>query len=222
MQLSDLFVSHKQVDPVSFPTPTVTLPPSIYLNSDRAHRVATEESEPTSAEEITDWRVQYITRPKESSNQTPSSQETWENPYKNNRQEWISAMTTAYKKRGLSNQAIKNLIAKNALESGWGSHAQGAYNFGNITTGKYWKGDYVLGNDLDADGNPIKHNFRSYKSIDDYVNDELQFLTNLYDFDPSDTFTTFINKLQGGNSGKRRYAEDRKYVEKVRGVYNSI
>ena len=108
MQLSDLFVSHKQVDPVSFPTPTATLPTSIYLNSDRAHRVVTEEAESTADEEISDWRVQYGTRPKESSNQTTASQVTWENPYKNKRQEWVSAMTAAYKKRGLSDQAIKN------------------------------------------------------------------------------------------------------------------
>jgi hypothetical protein len=130
----------------------------------------------------------------------------------------------------ISNVQITDAVKSAELNCGdvdmvnwvWSATSTGAYNFGNITTGKSWKGDYVLGNDLDADGNPIKHNFRSYKSIDDYVNDELQFLTNLYDFDPSDTFTTFINKLQGGNSGKRRYAEDRKYIEKVRGVYNSI
>nr|DAX09048.1 MAG TPA: Flagellar protein FlgJ [Bacteriophage sp.] len=32
-------------------------------------------------------------------------------------------MTNAYKKAGLSDNAIKNLLAKNASESGWGKSA---------------------------------------------------------------------------------------------------
>ena len=58
--------------------------------------------------------------------------------------------------------------------------------------------------------------------MDDYVKDEIQFLTNLYDFNQNDDFDTFIGKLQGGNSGKRRYAEDVNYADKVRRVYSSI
>jgi flagellum-specific peptidoglycan hydrolase FlgJ len=69
---------------------------------------------------------------------------------------WIRDITNAYKKAGLNDNAIKNLIAKNALESGWGKAAQGAYNFGNITTGNYWSGNYIQGNDKDANGNSIK------------------------------------------------------------------
>jgi len=48
------------------------------------------------------------------------------------------------------------LIAQDAQESGWGRSAQGKFNFGNLTTGAKWKGDYVRGNDHDAKGNPIK------------------------------------------------------------------
>jgi flagellum-specific peptidoglycan hydrolase FlgJ len=104
-------------------------------------------------------------------------------------------MTAAYKKQGLGDNAIKNLIAKNALESGWGKSAQGAFNFGNITTGSKWIGDYVDGKDKDADGNPITNRFRAYNSLDDYVKDEIQFLTSLYDFKGDDDFDTFIGKL---------------------------
>jgi flagellum-specific peptidoglycan hydrolase FlgJ len=32
-------------------------------------------------------------------------------------------MTASYKRAGLNDNAIKNLIAKNALESGWGRSA---------------------------------------------------------------------------------------------------
>ena len=41
--------------------------------------------------------------------------------------------------------------------------------------------------------------------MEDYVKDEIQFLTNLYDFDQNDDLSTFLNKLQGGNKGKRKY-----------------
>jgi flagellum-specific peptidoglycan hydrolase FlgJ len=91
-------------------------------------------------------------------------------------------MTNAYKKYGLSDNAIKNLIAKNALESGWGRSVQGDYNFGNITTGNNWKGRFISGKDKDANGQKISQKFRAYDSLDDYVKDEIQFLTKLYDF----------------------------------------
>lgn len=151
-----------------------------------------------------------------------SKSRSWNNPYKNNKQLWKKDMIDAYKKAGLGDNAIKNLIAKNALESGWGRFAQGAYNFGNITTGSRWSGKYIDGRDTDANGNPIINRFRAYDSLADYVADEIQFLTKLYDFNANDDFDTFIGKLLGNNSGKRRYAEDRQYATKVRSVYNSI
>lgn len=51
MQLSDLFVSHKQVDPVKFDRDEPTLPQPIYLNLDRAKKVASDETPTASAEE---------------------------------------------------------------------------------------------------------------------------------------------------------------------------
>jgi flagellum-specific peptidoglycan hydrolase FlgJ len=41
------------------------------------------------------------------------------------------------------------------LESGWGKSAQGDYNFGNITAGKYWKGRIVEGGDKNKKGEDI-------------------------------------------------------------------
>lgn len=48
MELSDLFVSHKQVDPVSFDVDTPDLPKNIYLNLERAQKAASGETENTS------------------------------------------------------------------------------------------------------------------------------------------------------------------------------
>ena len=222
MQLSDLFVSHKQVEPISFTTKTPSLPQPIYLNRERAQTVISETKpeEDTStwkAEEPLNWKVansDVVTT-------TPSTK-PWVNPYKGNKNKWISDITAAYKKAGLNDNAIKNLLTKNALESGYGTHAQGDFNYGNITTGNNWSGRYVQGRDSNANGQAIKQQFRAYNSLDDFVKDEIQFLTSLYDFNQDDNFDTFVGKLQGDNKGGRKYAEATSYKEALRGVYNSI
>ena len=238
MELKDLFVSHKQVDPVEFEPVHHDFDNNIYLNLDRARTATSTESTSTgtlsedtsswSTEQKLDWKVG--TKPPSTGTASTTSvsevptenSKKWENPYKNNRNRWVSEITSAYKALGLNDNAIKNLIAKNALESGWGNSAQGDFNFGNITTGSNWSGRFVQGEDHNAAGKRISQKFRAYDSLKDYVKDEIQFLTRLYDFNQNDSFDTFINKLQGGNRGKRYYAEAPDYIANVRRVYNSI
>lgn len=241
MQLSELFVSHKQVDPVEFEPVHHNFDNNIYLNLNRARTAASTESTSTetpsedtsswSTEHKLDWKVgtkplstgTTKTTSNTSTSETPTeSSKKWENPYKNNRNKWVSEITSAYKALGLNDNAIKNLIAKNALESGWGTSAQGDFNFGNITTGSNWSGRFVQGKDRNAAGQRISQKFRAYDSLEDYVRDEIQFLTRLYDFNQNDSFDAFMNKLQGGNKGKRYYAEAPDYIANVRRVYNSI
>lgn len=146
----------------------------------------------------------------------------WNSPYKN-RNTWVTDLAAAYRKAGVTNDnAIKMLIAQDAQESSWGRSAQGKFNFGNLTTGAKWKGDYVRGNDHDAKGNPIKQKFRSYNSMDEYAADKLQFLKHLYDFDENDDINTFTAKLTGKNKGKRRYAEATDYADRVTAVFRSF
>lgn len=243
MELSDLFVSYKQVDPVSFQFIEPTLPQPIYLNAERAKQVTSED--PAESEDMSTWSVDEsdmstwkvkgsyipqeaaVTMTQESEPRVTASPDSnpgvhatpaysgssdnrvvsrWTSTYKGKKKQWIDDMTAAYKRAGLSDNAIRNLIIKNAIESGWGNTAQGSYNFGNITPGKYWKGKYVNGRDTDGKGNPIKQKFRAYDSLDEYVADEIQFLTRLYDFDQNDDIATFAHKLQGGNRGRRFYA----------------
>ena len=113
------------------------------------------------------------------------------------------------------------LVSQDALESAWGRSAQGKFNFGNLTTGAKWKGDYVTGNDKNAKGEAIKQKFRSYNSMDEYAADKVQFLKRLYDFDENDDINKFVAKLTGSNKGKRRYAEARNYADTLKKVYNS-
>ena len=147
---------------------------------------------------------------------------TWKSPY-TNRKQWSTELINAYKKTGITNDnAIRMLLAQDALESSWGKSAQGKYNFGNLTTGSSWKGDYVTGNDKNAKGEAIKQKFRSYNSMDEYAADKVQFLKRLYDFDENDDINKFVAKLTGSNKGKRRYAEATNYAKVLTGVYNGI
>ena len=153
---------------------------------------------------------------------TKTAKSTWKSPY-TNRKQWTTELINAYKKAGITNDnAIRMLLAQDALESSWGKSAQGKYNFGNLTTGSSWKGDYVTGNDKNAKGEAIKQKFRSYNSMDEYAADKIQFLKRLYDFDENDDINKFVAKLTGSNKGKRRYAEAKEYANSLRGVYNSF
>ena len=142
----------------------------------------------------------------------------WNSTYVDKKDQWVNDMVKAYREYGLSDNAIKNLIAKNALESGWGSIAQGQYNFGNITPGSTWTGNYVEGSDKDANGKKISQKFRSYDNINDYVNDEIDFLTRLYNFNQNDDINTFLSKLV---DGKRKYAQAKDYKPVVSNIYKT-
>lgn len=152
---------------------------------------------------------------------TKTANSTWKSPY-TNRKQWSTELINAYKKAGITNDnAIRMLVSQDALESAWGRSAQGKFNFGNLTTGAKWKGDYVTGNDKNAKGEAIKQKFRSYNSMDEYAADKVQFLKRLYDFDENDDINKFVAKLTGSNKGKRRYAEARNYADTLKKVYNS-
>ena len=163
-----------------------------------------------------------INKPVASKPVTKTANSTWKSPY-TNRKQWSTELINAYKKAGITNDnAIRMLLAQDALESSWGKSAQGKYNFGNLTTGSSWKGDYVTGNDKNAKGEAIKQKFRSYNSMDEYAADKIQFLKRLYDFDENDDINKFVAKLTGSNKGKRRYAEATNYAKVLTGVYNGI
>lgn len=223
--LADLLVSYKQVEmPKQLQTENIELPSTRYqrmlnyLDQKQDTKEVIEDKPITneSSDGFIGWKFDNTPS---TSTYTNSNQSAWSSPYSSRRNQWISDMTAAYKRAGLNDNAIKNLIAKNALESGWGKSAQGDYNFGNITAGKSWTGRIVEGGDKNAAGKAITQKFRAYDSLDDYVKDEIQFLTNLYDFNQDDDISKFLDKLQGGNSAGRKYAEDPSYKNKVKSIY---
>lgn len=181
--------------------------PDVVANN---HTVEPVINKPVASKPVTDKPV------------TKTANSTWKSPY-TNRKQWSTELINAYKKAGITNDnAIRMLLAQDALESSWGKSAQGKYNFGNLTTGSSWKGNYVTGNDKNAKGEAIKQKFRSYNSMDEYAADKIQFLKRLYDFDENDDINKFVAKLTGSNKGKRRYAEATNYAKVLTGVYNGI
>lgn len=218
-----MLLSYNQIEiPQRDITPTTLPKPYYEIPEEDTQEKPVETPTTTKKPSVYDYWESLTTRVQNRTQQQPitnPSSAKWKSPY-SDQKKWVSDMTAAYKRAGLSDNAIKNLIAKNSLESSWGSSAQGDYNFGNMTAGKSWTGKIVEGNDKDKDGKPIKQRFRAYNSLDDFVKDEIQFLTRLYDFDQNDDLSTFLNKLQGGNKGKRKYAEDPSYKNKVKQIFN--
>lgn len=123
MELNDLFVSHKQVEPVRFDFEKPKLPQSIYLNLDRAKQVANpddpvKENEPET-EDMSTWSVdgsQYNWTT-ESTRNTPASttkstspQHTFTNLYN-----WISRFERSKDFGGsLSSDDLKGVDYKDA------------------------------------------------------------------------------------------------------------
>lgn len=263
MELKDLFVSYKQVNPVKFEIKNQNLPTPIYLNKDRAIKVVSEEpenvnTEPEKTQDMSKWVVKYTNSndknekittptptytPASTSIPTPvSNTNSQDNQNKKVNDlsadfsnfnlstklnteyiDWINAMIKSYKKLGLNDNAIKNLIAQTALESNYGqSKLSGYNNFGGITTGAYWTGKRIKSGDKDKNGNSVMQDFRVYDDMDHFTKDHLDFLTRLYDFDQNDDLNTFLNKLGGNNKGKRKYAQAKDYSKAVTNRYNQI
>ena len=222
MKLKDLFQDYLVNYEASTRSIPITISENIEIPTNKYSRMLSyaqskkyDEKTPTEEPEKITIKWAYSTP---SEGITTSVSKSWSSPY-SDKNKWTADMTAAYKRAGLNDNAIKNLIAKNALESGWGKSAQGDYNFGNITAGKSWTGRIVEGGDKNAAGKAITQKFRAYDSLDDYVKDEIQFLTNLYDFNQDDDISKFLDKLQGGNSAGRKYAEDPSYKNKVKSIY---
>ena len=218
--LSDLLVSYKQV---RVPTKINSVePPLDRYNRLIQYQQAKEDDIIEPEEEFDASKFKWRYDPKSKTQTNMDAPLPTNNTPVIPRNEWTKKLAQAYRDLKVSENGIRNLIAKNALESRWGEAAQGRYNYGNITTGRSWTGEYVNGRDHDANGNPITNKFRSYNSIEEFAKDELAFLKRLYDFNDSDDIDTFTTKLQGGNKGGRKYASDPKYGSKVKQLYKQL
>jgi len=131
----------------------------------------------------------------------------------------------AFDKAGVKTREARAAIIGQLRQEGRIGKGVTDFNYGNIIKGKTWKGPTVVRNDTDAQGNPIKQEFRVYKSDDEYVNDYLDTLKRLYPKSyqqlMGDKFD--INEFASGLIGDTwKYAEDPQYKEKISGLYNDV
>lgn len=227
------FATYRDLDPIkldlNFSTPNVDIFSPLFIPKSTQTTVNKKESSlnTSSDPDIKILKNTYFGEtPKEKiikPANTSSGKSTWSSTYKNNKDGWVNDLTNAYRQAGITNEnALKMLVSQDALESAWGKSAQGKFNFGNLTSGKKWEGDIVIGNDKNAAGEPIKQRFRSYENIQDYAKDKVQFLKHLYEFNEADDINTFTNKLKGANKDKRSYAEAKDYKALLTSVYNKF
>lgn len=128
-----------------------------------------------------------------------------------------------YMQYGASVDFARLLISQDQLEQS-NFNPQGKFNYGNLTVGGYkggaWKGASTTGRDRDGSGKAIRQQFREYTSVDEYVQDKLAFLRDLYGITGNESIDEFANKLKGENKDKRHYAESSNYIKNLKNVYN--
>lgn len=134
----------------------------------------------------------------------------------NNRKQFVQTMNNAYRQalinKGLDPNYAPVLVAQDALETRYGEAVIGDYNFGNITTN---------GKDWHKKTGPRK--WKDFKSLEDYVNYKIDFLSNKrYRY-----FQTFSAKSNVKTSmqilADRGYDPgNKKYGQIVESVYNNI
>lgn len=138
------------------------------------------------------------------------------------RKEFVKDLTAAYtnalQARGIDTAYARMLVAQDALESGWGRHYAGNYNFGNIIIPTGSTASYTEGRDHDAQGNPITQRFRNYNSLDEWVNAKIDLLSGkrYAAFTGDASPAAFYDRVKKGG-----YAVDKDYVSKILNVYNS-
>lgn len=136
------------------------------------------------------------------------------------KQVFVNDMLNAYRTYltsiGKDPKYAEYFVAQDALETGYGQHYAGNWNFGNITKGS-WKGSTTSGKDHDGNGNVIRQQFRNYNSLEEYIQDKLSILGNnrydIWSYSPEQLYDRLV---VGG------YAEDKKYKEKLNNIYNYL
>lgn len=142
--------------------------------------------------------------------QSPSSQKF------NNNQQFAKILNQAYRKalqsKGLDPNYSYILTAQDANESGWGKSVKGNYNYGNITTN---------GNDWHKRTGNRK--WKDFKSLDDYVNYKINFLSNnryrfFQDFSVNSNIQQAMQTLadRGYDPGNSRYGTN------IHNTYNTL
>lgn len=156
-----------------------------------------------------------------------------------NRRDFIRALNTGYR-RALSNRGLDPnysyvLTAQAAMESGWGKHLAGKYNFGGIKIPDKEAREHperanrALTTDWSKERGYFKHyqNFRNFQSIEDYCDYRISLLSNkrynaFNSVGAENPYSFIFHILSKGYGSDYGGPESKKYVALVMKNYNTV
>lgn len=156
-----------------------------------------------------------------------------------NKSDFIKALNNGYRK-ALSNKGLDPnysyvLTAQAALESGWGKHLAGNFNFGGIKITDKEAREHperarrAMTTDWSKEKGYFRHyqNFRNFSSIEDYCNYRVNLLSNkrynaFNSVDSSNPYSFVFHILSKGYGSDYGGPESRKYVASVMKNYNTV
>lgn len=157
----------------------------------------------------------------------------------NNKGDFIKALNAGYRRalssRGLDPNYSYVLTAQAAMESGWGKHLAGKYNFGGIKISDKEAREHperanrALTTDWSKERGYFKHyqNFRNFQSIDDYCDYRISLLSNerynaFNSVSVGNPYNFVFHILSKGYGSDYGGPESRKYVATVMKNYNDV
>lgn len=156
-----------------------------------------------------------------------------------NKSDFIKALNNGFRK-ALSNKGLDPnysyvLTAQEALESGWGKHLAGNFNFGGIKITDKEAREHperarrAMTTDWSKEKGYFRHyqNFRNFSSIEDYCNYRVNLLSNkrynaFNSVDSSNPYSFVFHILSKGYGSDYGGPESRKYVASVMKNYNTV
>lgn len=145
------------------------------------------------------------------------------------KEEFVKTLNQGYRKalqkRGIDPNFSYILVAQAAMESGWGQHQAGRFNFGGIKAVGNQKGSYKKTKEYDSKKGyyTITDKFRDFDSIEDYCDARIKLLSNkrynlFNQFNPDDSSAIITHLLKKGYGT----APIKDYVPSVMKIYNTV
>ena len=143
----------------------------------------------------------------------------------NNMEDFVQTMNATYRKvlqqKGLDPNYSYILVAQDAIESGWGQHTSGHFNFGGIKAkvgSRRRTFEYINGVKT-----PIYDNFRDFSSLEEYCNYKIDLLSNdRYNAFNSNSANNPQEFMSHVNSAGYSTTPNRLYVPIFMSVYKSV
>lgn len=205
--LSDLFLSYKQVEPEDIDEETeeiepFTISPYLLARAKQIQQPTSQNPEETPETTIPAWQGWSEYKESTPELETAAAHTNSSNTNSSSalgrytsKQQFTQELFKAYKRAGCSDSYAKMLVGQDGGESAWGKSIVGDFNYGNIKTGRSWKGRSRKAHDKREGSYDA---YRSYDSLDEYVLGKLSLLSSRYHMTGNETPEQFADKLVAG------------------------